>query len=121
MLLLSGCSVGPTYHPDLRHPGGWHWRNDVAGNGAMADNRNGGALIRVAAAGRSDAAGADGQRRYRGGDGRVREADAQVRIAGAPLLPTVDLQARGSRQRTFGVGCASADIYRVHPAADGKL
>jgi NodT family efflux transporter outer membrane factor (OMF) lipoprotein len=32
---------------------------------------------------------------------RVRQADAQVRIAGAPLLPTLDLQAGASRQRSF--------------------
>jgi len=30
---------------------------------------------------------------------RIRQADAQVRIAGAPLLPALDLDANGSRQR----------------------
>ncbi len=46
---------------------------------------------------------------------RVREADAQVRIAGAPLLPTVDLQAGASRQRTFGAGAPSATYTQYSP------
>lgn len=46
---------------------------------------------------------------------RVREADAQVRIAGTPLLPTVDLQAGASRQRTFGSGAPAATYTEYSP------
>ncbi len=35
---------------------------------------------------------------------RIQEADAQLRIAGAPLLPTVDLGAAATRERTSLVG-----------------
>src|SRR5882672_9644013 len=37
---------------------------------------------------------------------RVREADAQVRIAGAPLFPTLDLGADATRERTVVPGSA---------------
>jgi NodT family efflux transporter outer membrane factor (OMF) lipoprotein len=43
---------------------------------------------------------------------RVQEADAQLRIAGAPLLPTVDLGAAATRERTLVSGGGMA-VYNV--------
>lgn len=45
---------------------------------------------------------------------RVRQADAQIRIAGAPLLPTVGLGASASRQRSFGTNGARTPIYNEY-------
>jgi outer membrane protein, multidrug efflux system len=43
---------------------------------------------------------------------RVQEADAQLRIAGAPLLPTVDLGATATRERTEITG-GGMGVYNV--------
>jgi multidrug efflux system outer membrane protein len=45
---------------------------------------------------------------------RVRQADAQVRIAGSPLLPTIDLGAGASRQRVFSTGGTRTPIYNEY-------
>lgn len=44
---------------------------------------------------------------------RVRQADAQVRIAGSPLLPAISLGASASRQRTLSVSTGRTPIYNV--------
>jgi len=41
---------------------------------------------------------------------RIREADAQTRIAGAPLLPTVDAGASGVRQKSPGSPLSSSKV-----------
>jgi NodT family efflux transporter outer membrane factor (OMF) lipoprotein len=41
---------------------------------------------------------------------RVRQADAQLRIAGSALLPTVDAGSSGSRQRSNGISRSSYDL-----------
>jgi len=118
---LASCSVGPAYRrPDIPLPVQWRETPDVgnAGGGAPAtapsvwpasDWWHGFGSPRldelIAAAERSndDLAGAIA---------RVQEADAQARIAGAPLLPTVDLGASGTRERApvTGVG---PEVYNV--------
>jgi NodT family efflux transporter outer membrane factor (OMF) lipoprotein len=94
-----GCKLGPEYQaPGLDVPG--NWRAETSGgplwpsstwwkgfgshelNQLEADTQAGNFDIQAAIA-------------------RVREADAQVRIAGAPLLPTVDATAKDSWSRTF--------------------
>jgi len=55
---------------------------------------------------------------------RVRQADAQVRISGAPLLPTIDGQAQALRSQTGAVNVASitgATTRRVRVTASNRL
>jgi multidrug efflux system outer membrane protein len=103
--LLNACSVGPTYtRPKVALPAQWH---ESAGDGAdgsqaplsvwpAADWWHGfgsaqlDELIAAAERNNDDLAGAIA---------RVREADAQARIAGAPLLPSLDLGATATRER----------------------
>jgi multidrug efflux system outer membrane protein len=98
---LTACSVGPAYQrPDIPPPAAWHetpppstatasvWP-DAAWWHAFGSSRLD-ELIAEAERNNDDLAGAVA---------RVVEADAQVRIAGAPLFPTVDLAADGTRER----------------------
>jgi NodT family efflux transporter outer membrane factor (OMF) lipoprotein len=113
---VAACSVGPTYHrPDIAPPTQWHEGADAA-PGSPAAGSPGAAspwpeagwwhgfgspqldeLIAEAERNNDDLAGAIA---------RVREADAQVRIAGAPLFPTLDLGADATRERTVVLGSA---------------
>ncbi len=86
---LSACSVGPAYQqPDLDVPAAW--RGEAAQSPAWPsadwwrgfDSSQLDSLIAEAEAGNLDLAAAVA---------RIREADAQARIAGAALLPSVDL------------------------------
>jgi NodT family efflux transporter outer membrane factor (OMF) lipoprotein len=47
---------------------------------------------------------------------RVREADAQVRISSAPLLPSLDASGSGSRQRTISPSSGGALLYNEFSA-----
>jgi multidrug efflux system outer membrane protein len=99
LLVLSACSVGPTYkRPDIPPPAQWREApsNDQEGIWPSADWWHGFGsqtlddLIAEAQRSNDDLAAAIA---------RVEEADAQARIAGAALLPSVDLGADASRQR----------------------
>jgi NodT family efflux transporter outer membrane factor (OMF) lipoprotein len=101
---LSACSVGPAYQrPVLDVPARWHesatstpdsvWPDRQWWHGfgsSQLDN-----LIAEAERSNDDLAGAMA---------RVQEADAQARIAGAPLLPTVDAGADATRERAQVTG-----------------
>jgi outer membrane protein, multidrug efflux system len=106
LLLLTACSVGPAYkRPDIPPPAVWREAapNDHEGIWPSADWWHGFGsqtlddLIAEAQRSNDDLAAAVA---------RVEEADAQARIAGAPLLPSVDFGADASRQRAqvTGVG-----------------
>jgi multidrug efflux system outer membrane protein len=106
LLALGACSVGPAYKkPDIAASAVWHEAppNDVEGVWPSADWWHGfgsqtlDELIAEAQRSNDDLAAAIA---------RVEEADAQARIAGAALLPQVDLGADASRQRAqvSGVG-----------------
>ena len=103
--LLNGCSVGPTYkRPDIALPTQWHesaYSKPVANDGSAsvwpaADWWHGfgsaklDELIAEAERSNDDLAAAIA---------RVQEADAQARIAGAALLPSLDLGATATRER----------------------
>jgi outer membrane protein TolC len=104
--LLDGCSVGPAYkRPDIASPAASpaQWRESTDGAGPHASSvwpeaewwhGFGSArldeLIAEAERSNDDLAGAIA---------RVQEADAQARIAGAALLPSLDAGMTASRQR----------------------
>src|ERR1022692_757990 len=93
---LVGCSVGPPYRrPDIPLPREWHepssasvWPSADWWHGFGSTRLD--ELIAEAERSNDDLAGAIA---------RVQEADAQARIAGAPLLPTVDLSGAATRER----------------------
>jgi multidrug efflux system outer membrane protein len=94
---LVGCSVGTPYRrPDMPLPPQWHetasdsvWPSadwwQAFGSTRLDE------LIAEAQHSNDDLAGAIA---------RVQEADAQARIAGAPLLPSADLSGAAARERT---------------------
>jgi outer membrane protein, multidrug efflux system len=100
---LAACSVGTPYHrPDIRPPPEWTeaTHEDAAvwpsagwwhGFGSARLDE----LIVEAQRSNDDLAGAIA---------RVQEADAQARIAGAPLLPSLDLGAAATRERATVTG-----------------
>jgi outer membrane protein, multidrug efflux system len=108
LLALVACSVGPAYkRPDIPAPAEWHERSgatapqDTAGIWPNADWWQGFGsqtlddLIAQAQRNNDDLAAAIA---------RVEEADAQARIAGAALLPSVDFGADATRQRAQVAG-----------------
>jgi outer membrane protein, multidrug efflux system len=100
---LTACSVGPAYkRPDIPPPAAWHeatpddaavWPQAEWWHGFGSPHLD--ELIAEAQKSNDDLAGAIA---------RVREADAQVRIAGAPLFPTIDAGADGTREREMVTG-----------------
>ena len=127
--LLAGCSVGPSYkRPDVALPAQWH-ESAGAGTGdtsasvwpaaewwhgfgsAKLDE-----LIAEAERNNDDLAGAIA---------RVQEADAQARIAGAALLPSLDLGAAGTRERAqttgLGVGARVFNVFNSELSASYEL
>jgi NodT family efflux transporter outer membrane factor (OMF) lipoprotein len=122
---LAACSVGPAYkRPDIALPTEWH---EAPGTGETAPSvwpeaqwwHGFGSsqldeLIAEAERSNDDLAGAIA---------RVQEADAQVRIAGAPLFPSVDLTADATRQRTqvSGSGPRLANIFNPQITASYEL
>jgi NodT family efflux transporter outer membrane factor (OMF) lipoprotein len=109
---VAACSVGPIYHrPDIAPPTQWREGPDVAAGSPAAafpwpeagwwhgfGSSQLDELIAEAERNNDDLAGAIA---------RVQEADAQGRIAGAPLFPTLDLGAGATRERTVVPGGAS--------------
>jgi NodT family efflux transporter outer membrane factor (OMF) lipoprotein len=115
---LGACSIFPGYeHPSLDIPPTWRGEQMPSPAWPAADWWRGfgsselDSLIAQAESGNLDLAAAIA---------RVREADAQTRIAGAALLPTIDLGGAASRIRqpsisTLGTG-ASGKTYTLYDA-----
>jgi NodT family efflux transporter outer membrane factor (OMF) lipoprotein len=110
-IALAACSVGPAYkRPDIPLPGQWH-ESAAGANGARPGSA---AAVWPAAdwwhgfgSARLDELIAEAERAnddLAGAVARVEEADAQVRIAGAALLPAVDLGAAATRERAEVTG-----------------
>ena len=112
---VTACSVGPSYkRPDIAPPANWQaapaaaasvWPETQWWHGFGSDQLD--ELIAEAERSNDDLAGAIA---------RVREADAQARIAGAPLLPAVQLTADASRQRA-PVSGAGPQVYNTFSPA----
>lgn len=122
--LLASCSVGPAYRrPDIPLPAQWQQTSDGGDSASAwpaADwwHEFGSApldeLIAAAQSSNDDIAGAIA---------RVQEADAQARIAGAALLPTVDLGATATRERApvSGVGPEVYNVFNPQVSASYEL
>jgi len=107
-LSVAGCDLGPTYHrPALEVPVAYRataqtaqaaWPSEQWWRGFDSPDLD--TLVALAKTGNLDIAAAIA---------RVRQADAQVRIAGAPLLPTLDGTGNASWQHTgLGTGSSSS-------------
>jgi outer membrane protein, multidrug efflux system len=123
LLIVTACSVGPAYKkPDIPLPAEWHevpssdsaaiWPSSEWWHGFGSETLDG--LIAEAQRNNDDLAVAVA---------RVEEADAQARIAGAPLLPTVDLGADATRQhaQVTGVGPATFNTFSPVLSASYEL
>jgi len=118
-LALPACSLGPAYRrPNIPPPQAWRTPAGAAAVPAAptwpsADwwrDFHSPELERLIAAGRranDDLAAAIA---------RVRQADAEVRVAAAPLLPSLDASAAGSRQRTISPLGNGALLYNQFTA-----
>jgi NodT family efflux transporter outer membrane factor (OMF) lipoprotein len=131
--VVAACSVGPTYHrPDIAPPTQWREGPDAAAGSPAAGSPA--ATSPWPAAGwwhgfgsaQLDELIAEAERNnddLAGAIARVREADAQVRIAGAPLFPTLDLGADATRERTVvpGSGPRIGNIFNPQITASYEL
>ncbi len=123
--VLIGCSVGPTYRrPDIPMAGAWSevpteasnaqpvWPEATWWRGFGSPQLND--LIAEAQHNNDDLAGAIA---------RVQEADAQVRIAGAPLFPTLDLGLDATRERAAvsGQGARVFNLFNPQLTASYEL
>jgi len=111
-----GCSLGPHYkRPDIPAPTEWRttptqeaqvsWPSTDWWRGFNSDVLN--ELMTQAQAANDDIVAAIA---------RIREADAQARIAGAPLLPSLGLDADGTRQRAMQTRLSPAGRLVSQPA-----
>jgi NodT family efflux transporter outer membrane factor (OMF) lipoprotein len=121
--VVAACSVGPAYQrPNIASPAQWHdapaeaatvsvWPEAQWWHGFGSPRLD--ELIAEAERSNDDLAGAVA---------RVQEADAQVRIAGAPLFPTIDVGATATRERTFtGAGSSIGNIFNPQITASYEL
>jgi multidrug efflux system outer membrane protein len=121
MAALISCSVGPPYRrPDIPAPAAWHDGQGVSDVWPEAGWWHGFSSAQL------DQLMADAQHDnddLAAAIARVREADAQARIAGAHLLPTVDLNAAATRQRTQvnGVGPEMSTVLNPALSASYEL
>ena len=119
---LAGCSLGPRYHrPDIAPPAAWLTTSD-----AQAPEWPGTDWWRGFASEDLDTLIAEARRAnddLRAAIARVHEADAERRIAGAPLLPALDAQANATRARAAvpGGGFMAGDNFNPLLTASYEL
>jgi multidrug efflux system outer membrane protein len=129
---LAGCGVGTAYQrPDIALPHDWHEAAPAATSSNGTDAASAAVwpaadwwhgfgsarldeLIGEAEHSNDDLAGAIA---------RVQEADAQLRIAGAPLLPSVDFSGTATRERanTTGTGITLSNAFNPELSATYEL
>jgi len=128
---LFACSVGPTYkRPDVALPTQWQESSGGrthAGGGAAAAGRSENSTVsawpasdwwRGFGSAKLDDLIAQAERSnddLAGAIARVQEADAQARIAGAALLPSLDLGATATRERTQVTGARPRVLNVFNP------
>ena len=97
-MLLAACSLGPRYHrPDIAPPPAWVTASDA--NAAEWPARDWWRGFNSADLDSFIAQAQSANDDLRAALARVHQADAQRRIAGAPLLPALALQATATRAR----------------------
>ncbi|MGH8299147.1 MAG: efflux transporter outer membrane subunit [Steroidobacteraceae bacterium] len=110
VLGLAACSLGPKYRrPSIPPPAAW--RTSVPGATAAWPSAKWWSGFHSAELARLIASGESANDDLAAAIARVREADAQVRVSSAPLLPSLAGSANGSRQRAFSPGSRSGDLY----------
>src|SRR6202166_1809819 len=127
--LLTGCSVGPTYQrPDIALPAQWHESAGAAASGVSASVWPGAEWWHGFGSAKLDELIAEAERNnddLAGAMARVQEADAQARIAGAALLPSLDLGATAIRERaqtaSLGVGGRVFNVFNSELSASYEL
>jgi multidrug efflux system outer membrane protein len=123
---LACCSVGPAYkRPDIALPDEWH-ESPLVGDSAPASVWPQAAWWHGFGSPQLDDFIAEAQRNnddLAGAVARVQEADAQLRIAGAPLLPSLDFAADGTRERTqvSGAGPRVLNVFNPQLTASYEL
>jgi multidrug efflux system outer membrane protein len=126
--LLTSCSVGPAYkRPDVALPTQWHESAGTAA-GASASVWPAAEWWRGFGSAKLDELIAEAERNnddLAGAIARVQEADAQARIAGAALLPSLDVGATATRQRaqtaSLGVGGRVFNVFNSELSASYEL
>src|SRR3984893_5891047 len=115
--LLTGCSVGPTYHrPDIALPAQWSESAGAAASGVSASVWPAAEWWHGFGSSKLDELIAEAERNnldLAGAIARVQPADAQVRIAGAPLLPALDRRWWPSSWPTQLSGAGGARVLNV--------
>src|ERR1039458_4666361 len=123
---LGGCSVGPVYQrPHIALATEWH-ESAASNAGAAASVWPAADWWRGFGSAQLDALIAEAEQRnddLAGAVARVQEADAQVRIAGAPLLPSLDAGATATRERgqVSGVGPRVSNVFNPELTASYEL
>lgn len=123
LAVLTACSVGPAYkRPDIPLPDQWH----EASNAESAAIWPASGWWHAFGSQRLDQLIAEAQKSNDDlavAIARVQEADAQVRIAGAPLLPSLDLSADATRQhgQITGIGPATFNTFNPELTASYEL
>jgi outer membrane protein, multidrug efflux system len=114
---LPACSLGPRYrHPDIPPPPAW-----VTGSDANAPEWPGSEWWRGFQSGQLDDFIAQAEHAnddLRAAIARIHQADAQRRIAGAPLLPSLELQTNASRARAPVVSIGNSPVQRFATGND---
>jgi multidrug efflux system outer membrane protein len=127
--LLAGCSVGPSYkRPDVALPAQWHESAGAGTGDASASVWPAAEWWHGFGSAKLDELIAEAERNnddLAGAIARVQEADAQARIAGAALLPSLDLGAAGTRERAqttgLGVGARVFNVFNSELSASYEL
>jgi outer membrane protein, multidrug efflux system len=121
--LTGACSLGPHYHrPDVKAPEAWVTPTDAAAPEWPAR-----AWWSGFASSDLDELIAEAQRAnddLHAAVARVHQADAQRRIAGAPLLPSLDLDANATRSRApvpGGAGFVTGNLFNPLLSASYEL
>jgi outer membrane protein, multidrug efflux system len=113
----AGCSVGPAYkRPDIPPPTQWH--ESAAATAAPASVWPESEWWHGFGSARLDELIAEAERSnddLAGAIARVQEADAQARIAGAALLPSIDAGASATRERAQVTGLGPRVFNTFNP------
>jgi multidrug efflux system outer membrane protein len=114
---FTGCSVGPAYkRPNVALPAQWHESASATAGGESASVWPAAEWWRGFGSAKLDQLIAEAEHNnddLAGAIARVQEADAQARIAGAALLPSLDLGASGSRQRAQTTSSGVSRVFNT--------